>query len=109
MEKLIEEILEAMQDNLSQEQLQRLENVLIIKTHGLVLQKERTDLIVSERRWEKALRLYLASKRLENCSEGTIENYDRCVRMLMQTIGKRLPEITTRLLYTSRWDIVSQS
>ncbi|QNM10241.1 tyrosine-type recombinase/integrase [Wansuia hejianensis] len=95
MEKLIEEILEAMQDNLSQEQLQRLENVLIIKTHGLVLQKERTDLIVSERRWEKALRLYLASKRLENCSEGTIENYDRCVRMLMQTIGKRLPEITT--------------
>ena len=38
MEKLIEEILAAMQSDLSPEQLQKLENVLIIKTHGLMLQ-----------------------------------------------------------------------
>ena len=95
MEKLIEEILAAMQADLSQEQLQKLENVLIIKTHGLVLQEEHTDLVVSERHWEKALRLYLASKRLENCSEGTLEAYNRCIRMLMQSLNKRLQEITT--------------
>ena len=95
MEKLIEEILAAMQSDLSPEQLQKLENVLIIKTHGLMLQEEHTDLIISERRWEKALRLYLASKRLENCSEGTLEAYNRCIRMMMQAISKRLQEITT--------------
>ena len=95
MEKLIAEILAAMQEDLAPEQLRRLENVLVIKTRGLVLQEERTELVVSERHWEKALRLYLASKRLENCSEGTLENYGRCIRMLMQSINKRLPEITT--------------
>lgn len=94
MEKLIAEILAAMQDALTSGQLQKLENVLVIKTHGVVLQKERTELIVSERHWEKALRLYLASKRLENCSEGTLEQYGRCIRMLMQALNKRLQEIT---------------
>ena len=95
MEKLIEEILAAMQADLSQEQLQKLENVLVIKTHDLMLQEELTDLIISERHWEKALRLYLASKRLENCSEGTLDAYSRCIRMLMTTLNKRLQEITT--------------
>lgn len=95
MEKLIAEILSAMQADLTPEQLRRLENVLVIKTRGLVLQEERTELVISERHWEKALRLYLASKRLENCSEGTLENYGRCIRMLMQALNKRLPEITT--------------
>lgn len=94
MEKLIAEILAAMQDALTPGQLQKLENVLVIKTHGLVLQRERTELVVSERHWEKALRLYLASKRLENCSEGTLEQYGRCIRMLMQALNKRLQEIT---------------
>ena len=95
MEKLIAEILSAMQSDLTPEQLRRLENVLAIKTHGLTLQEERTELVVSERHWEKALRMYLASKRLENCSEGTLEGYGRCIRMLMQAINKRLPDITT--------------
>lgn len=96
MEKLIAEILAAMQDALTPGQLQKLENVLVIKTHGVVLQKEHTELIVSERHWEKALRLYLASKRLENCSEGTLEQYGRCIRMLMQALNKRLQEITSQ-------------
>lgn len=95
LEKVIDEVLAAMQEELSLEQMQKLENVLIIKTHGLVLQEEHTELIVSERHWEKALRLYLASKRLENCSEGTLENYERCMRMLLQTLNKKLHEITT--------------
>lgn len=95
MEKLIAEILEAMQAELTPEQLRKLENVLAIKTHGLILQEEHTELVVSEQHWEKALRMYLASKRLENCSEGTLEGYGRCIRMLMQAINKRLPDITT--------------
>ena len=111
MEKLIEEILAAMQADLTSDQLQKLENVLIIKTHGLTLAEEHTELVVSERHWEKALRLYLASKRLENCSQGTLENYGRCIRMLMQSLNKRLQEITVNdlryylALYQERRDI----
>lgn len=95
LEKVIDEILAVMQEDLSPEQLQKLENVLIIKTHGLVLHEEHTELIVSERHWEKVLRLYLASKRLENCSEGTIENYGRCIKMLIQSLNKKLIDINT--------------
>ena len=111
MDKLIAAVLAAMQADLTPEQLQRLENVLIIKTHGLILQEEHTELVVSERHWEKALRLYLASKQLENCSQGTLENYGRCIRMLMQGLNKRLQEITTNDLryylavYQERRDI----
>lgn len=94
MDKLIEEILAAMQEELAPEQLQKLENVLVIKTHGLALQEEHTELVVSERHWEKVLRLYLASKRLENCSEGTLQNYGRCIQMLVTGVNKRLEDIT---------------
>lgn len=94
MDKFIVGILEAMQEELTPEQMQRLENVLVIKTRGLEIREKNTELVVSERHWEKALRMYLASKRLENCSAGTLENYGRCIRMLLQTLNKRLPEIT---------------
>ena len=53
MEKLIAEILAAMQADLTPDQLRRLENVLVIKTRGLVLREEHTELVVSERHWEK--------------------------------------------------------
>ena len=93
-EKIIDAVMAAMQEDLSREQLQKLENVLIMQLHGLEIRKECTRLVTSERHWEKALRLYLASKRLENCSEGTMEQYGRCIRMLMQALNKRVQEIT---------------
>lgn len=94
MEKLISEILIAMQDDLSQKQLYHLKNVLAIKMHGMIIQKESTEVAVSEQDWRSVLRIYLASKRLENCSEGTINNYNRCIRLLMETLNKPLANIT---------------
>ena len=95
IEKVIEKILAEMQDGLSQEQLQKLENVLVIQFHGLEIKEECTQLVVSERHWEKVLRLYIASKRLENCAESTLEQYERTIKMLLQALNKKLPEITT--------------
>lgn len=95
IEKLISGIIASMQDNLTDEQLQQLENVLVVQLHGLKIEEESTELVVSERHWEKVLRLYIASKRLENCADSTLENYERCVRMMMQGLNKRLQDITT--------------
>lgn len=83
-----------MQNELSSEQLKKLENVLIIKTRGFVLCKEKTSLDVRHEDWRNALRIYIASKKLENCSDGTLANYERCVRMLMETLNKPLRNIT---------------
>lgn len=95
IEKVINGIVAAMQDDLTDEQLQKLENVLVMQMHGLRIEEESTELVVSERHWEKVLRLYIASKRLENCADSTLESYERCIRMLTQALNKRLPDITT--------------
>lgn len=95
VEKVINGVLAAMQEYLSDDQLQKLENVLVIQLHGLVIQEECTQLVVSERHWEKILRLYIASKRLENCAESTLRNYERCVRMIFEGLNKKIHEITT--------------
>ena len=95
IEKVINGILEGMAGMLTDDQLQKLENVLVVQLHGLKIEEECTELVVSERHWEKVLRLYIASKRLENCAESTLQNYERCVRMMMEGLNKKLPDITT--------------
>ena len=64
-EKLIQNVIVAMQDSLTDEQLQKLENVLAINLHGMEVREECTQLVTSERHWERILKLYIASKRLE--------------------------------------------
>lgn len=95
IEKIQDKILEKMQEILSNEQLQKLENVMAIEFHGVEVKEECTDLITSERHWEKILRTFLASKRIENCAEGTLERYNECVTKLVLTLNKRLQDITT--------------
>lgn len=104
IERLIDDVLSEMVD-LDPEQLQHLANVLTIKLHGYQITEECTDLVVSESHWEKVLRTYIATKRLENCAAGTLANYDRCIRMLMQSINKRLREVTVNDLryYLARY------
>lgn len=84
-----------MQEVLDNEQLQKLENVLVLEFHGVEIKQECTGLITSERHWEKILRTFLASKRIENCSEGTLKSYNDCVTRLITSLNKRLQDITT--------------
>lgn len=94
-EGLINGILAEMSSELTDEQLHKLESILVMKLHGLKIEEECTEITVSEASWQRILRLYIASKRLENCAESTLENYERCIRMLMCAINKNLPDITT--------------
>ena len=95
IEQIQNKILEQMQEILSNEQLQKLENVMAIEFHGVEVQQECTQLVTSESHWEKILRTFIASKRIENCSLGTLERYRDCVTRLITSLNKRLQDITT--------------
>ena len=95
MHELIQSILEAMKDTLTAEQLQKLESVMVVKTHGLKAEKEATEVAVTDNQWHRILMKYLACKRLENCSEGTIRSYGIAIAKMFETLGKSLPDVTT--------------
>lgn len=95
IEKIQNQILEKMADSLSAEQFRKLENILAIEFHGIEVQEECTQLVTSEIHWQKILRTFIASKRIENCSQGTLERYNDCVVKLVTALNKRLQDITT--------------
>ena len=78
-ENFIKNVVAAMQDSLTDEQLQKLENVLAINLHGLEVKEECTQLVTSERHWERILKMYIASKRLENCVVSSLIAFIRCI------------------------------
>lgn len=94
-EKAIKDILRRMENDLNHEQLQSLETALIITLHEYRMEAATYEVAVSESGWERVLRTFLATKRLENCAEGTLEQYGRAIRIMVEAIGKRLPDITT--------------
>lgn len=94
-EKFVDGILEAMAPDLAPEELQKLEAVLVIRLQNIRLEAESRELVVSDRHWERVLRTWLATKRLENCSPGTLANYGRCIRMMLDRLNRRLRDITT--------------
>lgn len=84
-----------MQEVLNEEQLQKLQNVLCIQFHGLKLEEDNMQLITSESGWQNILKLYTASKRLENCADSTVKQYSDCVIKMVTSLNKRLCDITT--------------
>lgn len=97
-------ILEKMADTLTGEQLQKLENVMAIEFHGIQVQEECTQLVTSEAKWQKILNIFLASKRIENCSPRTINQYRDGITKMITTLNKRLQDITTNdIRYYLAW------
>ena len=82
-ERFVDGILEAMASDLTPEVLQKLEAVLVTRLRDIRLEAESRELVVADRHWERVLRTWLATKRLENCSPGTLSNYGRAMRFFM--------------------------
>ena len=40
-------------------------------------------------------KLFVASKRLENCADGTVSRYAECVTKMIEYLHKRFEDITT--------------
>ena len=94
-EKFVDGILEAMAPELSPAALRKLEAVLVTHLQDIRLEVECREIVVSDRHWERVLRTWLATKRLENCSEGTLANYGRAIRIMLERLNRRLRNITT--------------
>lgn len=94
-EMFVDGVLEAMAPELSPAALQKLEAVLVTRLRDIRLEAESRELVVSERHWERVLRTWLATKRLENCSLGTLANYGRAIKMMLERLNRRLRDITT--------------
>lgn len=91
IEKIQSKILMRMQEILSNEQLQKLENVLVLEFHNIEVKQECTDLVTSERHWEKILRTFLASKRIDCCSQYYC---DRRIIYIVYTCRNNLRTLT---------------
>lgn len=91
---IIQNVAMKMSDSLSGEQLEKLVNVISSCIHDYKI-IPNTEIACTETNWRKILNFYLASKKLKNCSDGTIANYDICITNMMQTLGKNVQDITT--------------
>ena len=74
MEETINRIVNAMCD-LTPEQARKLRNVLIINLSNQ--SNFKNEVSVGTESWEQILKKYLGCKKLENCANGTIMNYQR--------------------------------
>lgn len=93
--KFINQILIAMQPHLDNHALNQLENVLIKQFEKYNISQEYTEVAVSDNSQIAILKRFIATKRVEGKSEKTLVRYADTNRMMLQTIGKQIHEITT--------------
>lgn len=91
---IIQNVAMKMSDSLSKEQLDKLVNVMTTCVHDYTI-TPNTEIACTETEWKKVLNFYLASKKLKNCSDGTIENYGLCISNLMTALNKNVQDVTT--------------
>ena len=82
---LIKEIEEKMNGIIDSEQMRQLHQVLEDCLSSELPEEEKPDLV----------RLFLAAKRVEGCSEKTVKYYDSTIRNAVKKIGKDIVQITT--------------
>lgn len=93
-EIIINEIIVSMQQYLDREQLRELDNVLRIKTRGIKLEDECTELSTDVDDNMYILKVFAANKKLEGCKDGSIEQYLRQTRDLFEKTNKNYKRIT---------------
>lgn len=97
---LIIEIENRMQSHLNSEQMVQLHQVLESCLSSTNTEENKADLI----------KLFLAAKRVEGCSEKTVKYYDSTIRNAVERIGKDVTQITTDdlRLYLDDYQVTSK-
>lgn len=91
-EEFITEIQRQMLPYLNNEQLKRLQTALTQTLNGYELSKSNTT---GSAEHENALQAFLTAKRIEGCSEKTLNYYQNTIEDMLSGIGKTAPQVTT--------------
>lgn len=95
-DEFINDIILSMSSELSNEDLRKLKNSLSVNLRNKEISDCCTELIVSDvPSWKRPFDLWIACKRLKNCSEETIKNYNLIVGNLLSTLQKDIRDITS--------------
>lgn len=95
IEKIIENVINQMVPHLDQGQLEHLSNVLYVSFHGLELQEQCTDLSATNVDGdEMKIKMFIASKKAVNRQDGTLKQYTREIKNMLDFLGKRIEDIT---------------
>lgn len=95
IERILENVVNAMVPHLTPEQLETLNNVLYINFHDVEVQEQRTELVTSGIDGDEAkIRMFVASKKAVNRQNNTLLQYTREIRNMLAFLGKRLEDIT---------------
>lgn len=95
LEKILENVINAMVPYLDSGQLEKLNNVLYIEFHGVEVVEQCTELSATGEDGDEAkIRMFLASKKAVNRQDATLRQYTREIRSMLDFLGKRLEDIT---------------
>lgn len=95
LEKIIENVINAMVPCLQPGQLEKLNNVLYVNFHGLEVVEQCTELAATGTDGDEAkIRMFLASKKAVNRQDATLRQYSREICNMLAFLGKRLEDIT---------------
>lgn len=86
--QMIEKIEQRMLPYLDNKQRERLHNTLVQCLLEETVQERENDT-------QNFLKIFLAAKRVEGCSEKTIRYYDSTIRNVLASIGKEVKDVTT--------------
>jgi len=86
--QMIEKIEQRMLPYLDNKQRERLHNTLVQCLLEETVQERESDTL-------NFLKIFLAAKRVEGCSEKTIRYYDSTIRNVLASIGKEVKDVTT--------------
>lgn len=95
IEKIIEKVMDEMSVHLEPDQLDHLSNVLYVNFHGKEIADQSTELTATGEDGDEAkIRMFIASKRAVNRQIGTLKQYAREIRQMLDFLGKRIDDIT---------------
>lgn len=95
IEKILENVINAMVPHLEPEQLEKLNNVLYINFHGVEVQEQCTELTATGTDGDVAkVKMFVASKKAVNRQDNTLRQYTREIRHMLDFLGKRIEDIT---------------
>ena len=95
-QQVIGEIVQGMLPYLNNEQMEALEQVLEKALFGREIVDERGATERDDEQENAELtEQFIAAKRIEGCSEKTLEYYKKTIEAMLQTIGKRVKQVQT--------------